>query len=151
MAEKNICKRQNAWTFFLSKLRLWIGVRSFLVIYNFGWQIFQVNWISLNTFKYKWLFMFTEAFHSVTKSTTRFSRLLALFQPYANSDNSFSNMPRRDQFRLPSGFCLIRTWISWKLPGASLIISLLITKKTILPAPGIKPRTSWSKVGRSTN
>ena len=26
MAEKNICKRQNAWTFFLSKLRLWIGV-----------------------------------------------------------------------------------------------------------------------------
>jgi hypothetical protein len=28
MAEKNICKRQNAWTFFLSKLRLWIGVRN---------------------------------------------------------------------------------------------------------------------------
>ena len=26
MAEKNICKRQNALTFFLSKLRLWIGV-----------------------------------------------------------------------------------------------------------------------------
>ena len=90
---------------------------------------FWSPWISLNTFKYKGLFLFTDPFQSVTKSTTRFSWLLASFQSYANSDTSFSNLPRTDRFRSPVGFSLIRTWLSWKLSGASLFISLLITKK----------------------
>ena len=34
MAEKNICKRQNAWTFFLSKLRLWIGSIETSMLYS---------------------------------------------------------------------------------------------------------------------
>ena len=105
---------------------------------------FWSPWISLNIFKYKGLFLFTDPFQSVTNSTTRFSWLLASFQPYANSDTSFSNLPRTDQFRSPVGFSLIRTWLSWKLSGASLFISLLITKKKGSPEPSIKPNYSMS-------
>ena len=40
-----------------------------------------------------------------------FSMLLAFYQSYANSAGSFSDSP---------GFCQIRTWMHWKLPGTRL-------------------------------
>ena len=80
-------------------------------LYSFKWKTRAYLWI-VEIRCWKFLTNFIPKYHCV-----------ALFHQYANLDTSFSNSQRTDQFRSPAGFSLIRTWISWKLPGSLYICS----------------------------